>query len=175
MNRVEELEPFVELLTRYQSRLYAFIYSLTADAEMAQDVFQETNIVLWRKSSEFDQDREFLPWAFAIARNQVRAARQKTSRDRLLFDEESVNRLADRASDQGRRLDERQVALASCLQKLPDPQRELVGLRYQHGHSLERIGELLSRSANAIAVSIHRARQALARCIEQQLARECNS
>lgn len=170
MSKADDLERFVELLTRHQSRLYAFVYSLVGDAELAQDVFQETNMVLWRKADEFDCNREFVPWAFAIAHNQVRAARQKLGRDRLLFDDEAMDRIADRFSQRSPRLDERQIALASCIQMLPDQQRDLVTMRYQDGHSLEVIAERLSRTANSVAVAIHRLRQSLARCIESKLA-----
>jgi len=171
MSEVDDLEPFVELLTRNQSRLYAFVYSLVGDVELAQDVFQETNMVLWRKADEFDSSREFMPWAFAIARNQIRAARQKLGRDRLLFDEEAMDRIAECLSRRSSRMDERQVALASCIQLLPGQQRDLVTMRYQEGHSLDSIAQQLSRTANSVAVSIHRLRQSLARCIESKLAR----
>jgi len=169
MSKVDDLEPFIELLTRNQSRLYAFVYSLVGDAELAQDVFQETNMVLWRKADEFDSSREFMPWAFAIARNQIRAARQKRGRDRLLFDDEAMDRIAERLSQRSSRMDERQVALASCIQMLPEEQRDLVTMRYQDGCSLDRIAQQLDRTANSVAVAIHRLRQSLARCIESKL------
>ncbi len=170
MPDAKEFEPFIKLLTQHQSRVYAFIYSMLADAALADDVFQETNMVLWRKAGEYDFEREFLPWAFAIARNQVRAARQKTGRDRLLFDDESVNRIADRMMQRAARHDDRRTALSSCLDQLPAQQQELVDRRYQQNQSLDEIASDTRRTANTVAVTIHRLRQSLAKCIEQKLA-----
>jgi RNA polymerase sigma-70 factor (ECF subfamily) len=47
-------EQFVRLLTTHQSRLAGFIFALMASGDGAQDVLQETNLVLWRKAGEFD-------------------------------------------------------------------------------------------------------------------------
>lgn len=166
------VDRFVELLTQHQSRLYAFIYTLLPDAERAGDVFQETNMVLWRKAAEFDHDREFLPWAFTIARFQVRAARQKLGRDRHVFDETAFDVLAEHLTRRAVRLPARQSALVDCLQHLPDDQRQLVRRRYEEGDALERIAAALGQTANAVGVALYRVRQALAECVERRVARE---
>ena len=70
---------YVELLTSSQGRLFAYIYSLTGDPEQTHDVLQETNRKLWLLMDEYDPKREFLPWAFKVGFNQVRAARKKVS------------------------------------------------------------------------------------------------
>ena len=46
-------EQFVQLLTENQNRIYGYIYSLLGNFERSADVLQETNLVLWRKNSEF--------------------------------------------------------------------------------------------------------------------------
>ncbi|OGG51741.1 MAG: hypothetical protein A3F84_07605 [Candidatus Handelsmanbacteria bacterium RIFCSPLOWO2_12_FULL_64_10] len=163
MTGVAELETFARRLTEVQSRLWAFVYSLLADADLARDVFQETNRVLWEKRAEYDPSRDFAPWAFGVAKMQVRAARQKLARERLVFDGDVVDRLAETA-----RQDDRQAALAHCLEKLPEAQRELVRRRYSARESIEQIARALDRTANAVAVSIFRLRRALAECIEAQ-------
>ena len=49
----EKIEQFVSLLTRYQQRVYLFILSLVPDRADAEDVLQETNLVLWQKFDDF--------------------------------------------------------------------------------------------------------------------------
>ena len=97
---------FARLLTDSQAKLYAFVFAQVPDAHQAHDVFQETNRVLWEQAASFDHAREFLPWAFAVARNQIRAARQKARRDRLAFDDDTVARIADRMSTRAQALDD---------------------------------------------------------------------
>ncbi|MCA8941665.1 MAG: sigma-70 family RNA polymerase sigma factor, partial [Planctomycetes bacterium] len=117
-------------------------------------------------------DREFLPWAFAIARNQARAARQARQRERLAFDQDVVDRVADRAAERAAVTDDRQVALAECLGRLPADQREIVERRYRDGEPIARVAEALGKTAGALGVAVFRIRQALARCIEGVLAGE---
>ena len=85
---INESEQFVELMTNFQGRLYAFILSLMGDPNSANDILQETNIVLWNKSSEFELGTNFKAWSFRIASFQVMAYRQRCMRDRLIFDDD---------------------------------------------------------------------------------------
>ena len=52
---------FVTQITRVQRQLHAFILSVVWDMAEADDVLQETNLVLWQKADEFDRSRDFLP------------------------------------------------------------------------------------------------------------------
>ena len=77
-----ETERFVNHLTSAQAVLYAYITSLLGDRESAKDVLQETNLVLWRKSAEFDEHKSFAAWSSGIAPTSSRppcAARHRAS------------------------------------------------------------------------------------------------
>lgn len=168
---IDSQEEFVQLLTRNQSRIYGFIFKLLGSPGRVADVFQETNMVLWRKRLEFDFSQQFLPWAFAIARNQIRAAWQKQGRDRLQFSDETIERIEEQASEMHAEESERFNALEQCMKELPDPQRILLHKRYDEGVSIESIASTEKRTANAIAVTIHRIRQALAMCVKGKLSK----
>ena len=62
---------YSQLLTSIQKSLYAFILSLLPNRSEAEDVLQETNLILCQKASEYDEDGHFQGWAFKIARYQV--------------------------------------------------------------------------------------------------------
>ena len=64
-------EAFVQLMTEHQGRLYAYVLSLLGDPDQANDVLQETNLVLWRNAGEFQMGSNFRAWAFRIAHFQV--------------------------------------------------------------------------------------------------------
>ena len=86
---------FVTLLTNSQSRLYAYILSLTGDREQAQEVLQETNLVLWEKVATFEIGSNFIAWSFRTAYYQVLAQRKRISRNRIVFDDELIGGLAE--------------------------------------------------------------------------------
>ena len=173
MNQDQATEQFVESLTAHQSRLYAYIYSLIGEVEAAKDTLQETNRVLWRKASEFDHERPFLPWAITIAGFQVRAARTRMRRERLCFrDDDSLQTASDEVEAKLTEpaAGERELALETCLEKLSPDQREMVGQFYGEGRSTAEIGAGLQRRPNTVAVALHRIREALGNCIRTFLA-----
>jgi RNA polymerase sigma-70 factor (ECF subfamily) len=155
-------------ITACQSRLYAYILSLTGDREQAREVLQETNLVIWRKADQFEEGTNFIAWVFQIARFQVLAYRQKIARDRLVFDDELLEGMAD-IFDHDESFDARQDALAHCIEQIAPNHRNLLNIRYSDGQSVKDIAEQLDKSANAIAKVLHRTRLALMKCIEQKL------
>ncbi len=161
---------FVERLTAAQSALHGCVHTLMAGAPDAADVLQETNRVLWRKAAEYDPARPFLPWAYRVAHFQVLAHRRRVARERLVFDEKLVGRLAEEFTAQSRADDRELRALDECLQKLPPAHRELVDARYQRGESVNDIAARRGRPANAVSALLYRIRNALAGCIRQALA-----
>ena len=52
-------DPHSQSLEAIQNRLHAYILSLLADPVAAQDVSQETNLVLIRKADDFQSDASF--------------------------------------------------------------------------------------------------------------------
>jgi RNA polymerase sigma-70 factor, ECF subfamily len=61
---------FEALFRHYAPRVKAFVMRGGADAEAAQEVAQETLILVWRKAASFDRSRASAStWIFTIARN----------------------------------------------------------------------------------------------------------
>lgn len=158
-------EALVQLMTAHQGRLYAYVLSLLGDPDQANDVLQETNLVLWRTAGEFQMGSNFRAWAFRIAHFQVMAHRQRQLRDRLVFDDEMLAVLdpAARAVDETYR--ERQERLTACLEKLPQTHRDLLRQRYADGLSLQAIAGSVRRTANAVAQALFRVRRTLIECV----------
>jgi RNA polymerase sigma-70 factor (ECF subfamily) len=165
----DQTDTFVELLTRHQSRLYAFVSTVVADRELAEEVLQETNLVLWRQAEQFDHSRDFMPWALAVARNQIRAAFQSRKRSRLVFDLDVAEAIADRLMTRCETIGNRQAALADCLKALPGNQRSLICQRYQNELTVDELARQQEVTANAMAVVLHRIRQQLSRCVQARL------
>jgi len=161
-------EAFVTQFTACQSRLYAYILSLTADREQAREVLQETNLVVWRKAGDFEPGSNFIAWVFAIARYQVLAYRQKIARDKLVFDDELLTGMAD-IFEEDDAFDARQDALATCIEQVAPHHRNMLRIRYSDGVSVKEMATQLDKSANAVAKVLHRTRLALLDCIEKRL------
>lgn len=179
MSDKDQLAPpsaeFLSHVTRAQRSLYAFILTLVRQSADAEDVLQETNVVLWQKAAEFDASRDFMPWALRIAQLQAMAHLKRQKRVPATFDEPLLTVLAEEAIADAADLDLRREALAGCLQRLPDRQRELIACRYEPGGSVNEIARQLGKTPKAMSEMLRRIRRALLECIEHKLAQEASS
>lgn len=168
----EETENFVQLLTSHQSRLYAYIRSLLPDSQAVQDVLQETNLVLWRRSEEFEPGTSFVAWACKVAYFQVLAYYRDHKRDSMVFNVELVAMLAKQNEEKLAGPRDLQRVLAGCVAKLPEQSRRLIQQRYAAGGSVQAIAEEQGRSVGAISQMLYRIRQLLQECVQKSLASE---
>lgn len=170
MDKSDKTERFVQQLTENQNRLYGYVYSLLGDHSRSADVVQETNIVLWRKIGEFQPEKAFLPWAFAIARFQVLAHLRDRKRDRLLLDAELVETLSDEVERRAGQIDAVRQALRPCMHLLTPTNRDLIDRRYFRSMSVADIALAMDRTAGSIKVALLRIRRQLGECVEKRLA-----
>lgn len=165
----ERYERFVSLFTRHEPALRAFVRSLVYSWDDADEVMQNTGLVLWRKFDSFDPNTEFMRWACVVARFEVLAWRRDKARDRHVFDEDLVNLLAEEAAEEHEVLHRERRALQVCLQKLPENQRRIVVAAYEPGVRLNQVAATLGKTATAFYKSLNRARGVLLECIEREV------
>ena len=75
----------------------------------------------------------------------------------------------------GAELDRRRQALAGCLQKLPERQRQWIARRYEPGGSVGELAQQTGRTPKAMSEMLRRIRRALLLCIEHKLAHEAQT
>lgn len=166
---VERTERYVQQLASFQNKLYAYILMLLPNHAAAEDVLQETNLVLWRKLGEFVEGTDFASWAYRIAHYQVLAWFRDVRRDRLVFDPQLLNQLGAEAELLSGELDDRRLALRLCMNKLTDHERQLLRQRYDAGRSIKEIAAELGLSPGAVATTLYRIRNDLQQCIQRNL------
>jgi RNA polymerase sigma-70 factor (ECF subfamily) len=167
-----QVESFVSLLARHQRRLGLFVGSLVHDPADADDVLQETQLVLWREFDRFRPGTDFGAWACTVALHQVMAWRKKRQRDRLVFSDTFLTAVAKELEADPDRLDARRLALAACLAELPAPARDLVRRRYTDGQPVEAIAAATARTVEAVYRALSRARHQLHECVTAAVAAE---
>ena len=163
---------FVQLFTHHQRRLFLYILSQIHNPVEAEEVLQETNVVIWSKSSRFQQGTNFLAWVSQIANFEVLKHRARKRREKLVFSDEFLECVAQTTLERSDELESRRAALADCLTKLRPKDRELIEKRYAPGERGKHLAENLGRPANSVYQSLGRIRRALLECIEQQLPAE---
>jgi RNA polymerase sigma-70 factor, ECF subfamily len=168
-DRTKEL---VLLMTQHQRRIFAYIYTLVPDRHSAEDILQETSLVICEKFDSFKSGTDFVAWANQIAWWQVRAARTKFARSKVIFNDDVLESVARTHTDLTPEQDARHEALAHCLKKLPHRDRELLMTRYEPGNGVEEAARRSGRTLVAAYKALARLRKLLHDCVSNQLAQE---
>lgn len=160
-----ENEVFLKLLSRDRHRLFAFIYTLIPNHSDAEDVFQDTSIILWNKFHEFDQTRPFMPWACGFAFNTARNFLRAAGRDRLVFSDALLTVLATERTEAAERDRDRMKTLDSCIEKLTKKERTLLSQAYSGECSMKELAKQLNRASQTIYNSLNVIRRKLTECV----------
>jgi RNA polymerase sigma-70 factor, ECF subfamily len=169
-NETERRKELVALMTQHQRRIFSYIYTLVPNRYDAEDLLQETSVIICEKFDEFEPQTDFVAWACQIAYWRIRYARQKFARSKVVYQQELVDALAQTAATMGEELDERHEALAHCLHKLPARDRELMLTRYEPGSGVPEAARRSGRSLEAAYKALARIRKLLFDCVSHQLA-----
>jgi len=161
---------FVQLFTRSQRRLYLYILAQVPNPVEAEEILQETNLVIWRKCEQFEPGTNFFAWSSRIASYEVLKFRERRRRDKLLFSQSFLDAVSRDVAENDDRLEEQRKALNICLGKMRAADRELIRQRYASGKNGKAVAEALGRPANSVYQSLGRIRRALLQCIKRQLA-----
>ena len=165
----EKRKRLMALMTRYQQRIYSYIFTLVPRRADADDLLQETSLVICEKFDEFEGGTDFVAWACQIAYWRVRYSRQKFARGKVLFNQDVLDAVAKTAANMTEELDERHKALTYCLDKLNPRDREFVLTRYEPGCGVAEAARGSGRSITAAYKALTRIRKLLLDCVTHQL------
>lgn len=161
-------ERFLSLYTPVQRRIHALIMTLLPGAKDAEDVLQETTLVLWRKFSEFDPAQDFGNWAVGIARLEVYRYCRQRGRAALPLEQHALELLCAEHAAMSESIDHRWQALSECLRQLSTVDRDLVRRCYGGDVKFKDVAAALGRPVNSVYKSLSRIRAALMACVKHR-------
>lgn len=166
---------FDQLVHRYERELFGYLRHYLGDAEMAEDVFQQTFLQVHLKCSQFDSDRKVRPWLYTVATNQAIDAQRRNRRHRMIsLDRRWTDGREDEMGPLVELLDaeepgplervesaERDVTVRRGVEWLPEPLRQVVTLVYFQGLKYREAAEVLSIPVGTVKSRLHCAIQKL--------------
>lgn len=164
-------ESFLTLLDHHQWPIRHFVASLVPPGD-AEDVLQNTHLVLWREFDNYQSGTSFSAWALSVACHQVFAWRKRRRRDRLVFDADYLCAVAVELTREAEARAERAAVLAKCVARIPSRYRELVRLRYGEGRGVGEIAASLNSTPDAVYRMLSRVREELRAAVAAELARD---
>jgi RNA polymerase sigma factor (sigma-70 family) len=169
--RKGDLSAYDELVRRYQERIYATIYHMTANHEDANDLAQEAFIKGFQALRSFKGGSSFYTWVYRIAVNKTinflkqRKNKVHMSLNDLDFNAEHDPDLVALISDKTPRrevgLTELQEKLNIAMQKLSEPHRLVVTLHDVQGLSHEEVAKIMDCNIGTVRSRLFYARQQL--------------
>ena len=103
-NRSTEL---IQLMMKYQRRIFAYIHTLVPSRSDAEDILQETSLTICEKFKDFEIGTNFYSWACQIAYWKVKAARKKYATAKVVFNQEVMDVIAQTRGHMEEELDHR--------------------------------------------------------------------
>lgn len=148
---------FEQLVHKYLTPIYNFIFQLTHDRNVAEDLTQETFIKAWKHFARFDQKKSFKTWVFTIAKNTTYDFFKKKKSLPFSFFEDEEGESTLNMIDDGKELpdeilekNETVEDLERALEKIPELYRSVLLLAYREDFSLTEIAEILHVPYNTI-------------------------
>ncbi len=165
-------EEFIRAFTQSQRPLFLYILPLVGNPSDADEVLQETNLVIWSKWDQFEEGTNFVAWGRAIARLEVFRFRRTRGRKLCFLEDDVLEIVASRNETVSEEVYLRQEALALCITQLRAKDRELIQMRYSPGVNGDQVADMLGRPANSVYQSLGRIRRTLMECVKHRLAEE---
>jgi len=169
---IQRQHRFLRRFAAHEPAIRAFVRRLVPSRADADDVMQESAVVLWEKFEQFNEGADFRAWAFGIARFEVLAWLRDKGRDRLVLADDVIELIAQESAHDEPQLELQREALEHCMQKLPSDQRNLLLTAYQPESSIQEAASASGRTVGGFYQWLHRMRKALQDCVKRQVEKE---
>lgn len=154
------MEKMEELYNKYAKAIKNYIFCITKDTTLAEDIMQETFIVAINQINKFRGDCEISVWLFSIAKKILYKKTKKNNiKSTIPIDEFE---LADEKTIEEEYIQkDKKIKLFEALQKLDPNTREVMYLRLAGDLTFKEIGKILNKTENWAKVTFFRGKQKL--------------
>jgi len=173
--QTKERALFEALMCRYEREIYSYLRRYIGQAELAEEAFQGTFLQVHLKCYQFDSNRRFRPWMYAIATNQAIDVQRRNKRHRMVsLDQPTGGEQEERSGRWSEKLvgDAEDPLLAAASQEdrdwvnsavnsLGDSMQQVIHLVYYQGLKYREAAEVLGIPVGTVKSRLHAAVQRL--------------
>ena len=162
-----EQNAFRHLVLTFAPKVKAMILRAGADAETAEEIAQETMIMVWRKAHLFAAEKGSIStWIYTIARN-LRIDRVRRQVPWQAYEDDLGNLPSDDELAEARVVREQEEAsVLAALATLPAEQREVIQLAFLDGLSHSKIARKLQLPLGTVKSRVRLAYEKLREKVE---------
>ena len=153
-------QAFDELYRLYRVRLERFLGNLVRQPQIAEEVLDDTLLVVWERAAGFKGESKLSTWIFAIAYR--KAMRALLRYDEPLEDAAAENRESGEASpEEDYGSSKTHALLRRAMEELSPDHRAVVDLTYFHELGYREIAEILGCPVDTVKTRMFHARRRL--------------
>ena len=153
------IESFESLVGQFEKPLYHFLLAKTRNHHQAEDLLQDTFLIIFRKLDRFNPDYPFSSWIFTIA-NRLAISHYRKQKPMV---EEVEFAIETTASGEVMEQEWARSLWAHAKRLLTENHFTALRLFYSEGMTIDEVAAAMERKPNSVKVWLHRARKRLAR------------
>jgi len=155
---------FESMYDRHNREVWALAYARWLNADLAQDIMQETFLRLWRQIQDGATIDNPRAWLLRVARNLAEDHAKSSFRRNGTQNPQTMNAVSGKGNQPLEGLEHAETVeqIRGELNLLSTPDREILTLRYALDYDATEIADLLEINPTAVHMRLSRARQRLA-------------
>lgn len=168
-------KPLIQQYMQLRSEFMGYLYAITRDAELAEEVYQNAAVVIIEQAGKPETIRNFRTWAKEVVRRQalhaIRARETARKHGRAMAPEllDAVSHAFVEDDSDVSVVRHEAAALRHCVADLSSDKREMIALRYESDASFEEISERMASTPAAVQRALSRIRKALQSCVQKRI------
>jgi RNA polymerase sigma-70 factor (ECF subfamily) len=156
---------FEDIVRRYEKMVYGIAYKLLNNHQDAEDITQETFLIVYRKLRNLRKTNSLTNWIYTITLNLVRENLRKKYRMKLL---DNLNENLIFYNDENNSNEEIKEKIRTAIEKLPEKQREAINLKFMEGLKIKEISKIMECKEGTIKAHIFRGIKTLRRILKNE-------
>jgi len=171
----QNIEAYKELFSRYQKKLFTYIFHLIGNKDEVEDILQNVFSKTYKNIKNFDTSRKFSSWIYRIAHNEaINFLKRKSKRYTVSWEDVTTSKdkldtaTNDELPEEKWLQQEISAEINGAMDDLPKKYQEILKMRYFQEKSYEDISLVLKKPVNTVGTLINRAKKKLLDVVKQK-------
>ncbi len=158
-----------EIYKKYSKQVYRFLYSITRNHELSEELMQETFYSAIKGINKFKGNCSIYSWLCEIAKNKLKNYRIKNNKIKTVRIDDTLENYLSHDDIENTVLSESEnIQLRRQISKLDELSRQVVLLRINDDLTFKQIGKMLNRSEVWARITFYRAKTKLKEKMENE-------
>ena len=161
--RLGDVDAFSDAVAILHPFVYRWALTFARDTDEAEEITQETFVLVHRKLDQFREESPVEGWVYLITRRVALQRYRKTRRRRWLSDAALPGGESVYNTDPGARVDRERITsyIRHFFRQLPPRQREVFDLVDLQGHDPVEVAQMIGIKAGTVRANLFKARAAI--------------